>query len=105
MAATGATDIAELTRRYGICAWIVPAVWPETYSFATREALATGLPVIAFDIGAQGEAVRARPMAPVPYDPDADLACGFMGRCPDPRRPGAWEPPRRCALIAGGRGP
>jgi glycosyltransferase involved in cell wall biosynthesis len=46
--------IAELTPRYGIAAWLVPAIWPETYSFAAREALATGLPVIAFDIGAQG---------------------------------------------------
>jgi hypothetical protein len=48
----------------------VPAVWPETYSFSTREALATGLPVIAFDIGAQGEAVgRARMASPCPMTP------------------------------------
>lgn len=36
----------------------MPSIWPETFSFTTREMLATGLPVMAFDLGAQGEAVR-----------------------------------------------
>jgi glycosyltransferase involved in cell wall biosynthesis len=73
----------------------MPSVWPETYSFATREALATGLPVFAFDIGAQGEAVRARPMAPVPYDPDADLALRLMEALPPiPADPAHGNRPR-----------
>jgi GT2 family glycosyltransferase len=85
-------QIAGLTRRYDIAAWIVPAIWPETYSFSTREALATGLPVIAFDIGAQGEAVRAAPNGrTVPHDPDADLAQRLFAALPGPghlARPG-----------------
>ena len=52
-------EIAGLAHRYGIGLWVVPSVWPETFSFVTHEALATGLPVIAFDLGAQAEAVRA----------------------------------------------
>jgi hypothetical protein len=76
-------EIADLARRYGISAWIVPAIWPETYSFSTREALATGLPVIAFDLGAQGEAVRQAVNGhPVPYDPDADLAVRLRAALP-----------------------
>jgi GT2 family glycosyltransferase/glycosyltransferase involved in cell wall biosynthesis len=51
-------ELPELAARYGISAWLVPSVWPETFSFTTHEALATGLPVLAFDLGAQGEAVR-----------------------------------------------
>ena len=51
-------DLPGLVARYGICAWFIPSVWPETFSFATHEALATGLPVAAFDLGAQGAAVR-----------------------------------------------
>jgi glycosyltransferase involved in cell wall biosynthesis len=72
-------DIAGLARRYGITDWLIPSVWPETFSFTTREALATGLPVFAFDLGAQGEAVRASPNGrPLPFrlapDPAATLA-------------------------------
>ncbi len=52
-------DIPGLVARYGITCWLIPSVWPETFSFATREALATGLPVWCFDLGAQAEAVRA----------------------------------------------
>jgi GT2 family glycosyltransferase/glycosyltransferase involved in cell wall biosynthesis len=51
-------EIPDLVRRYGITHWLIPSIWPETFSFATHEALATGLPVLAFDLGAQGEAVR-----------------------------------------------
>jgi len=57
----GAYDVADipaLVARYGITRWLVPSVWPETFSFTTHEALATGLPTFAFDLGAQGDAVR-----------------------------------------------
>ena len=50
-------QIAGLVARYGISCWLIPSVWPETFSFTTHEALATGLPVICFDLGAQAEAV------------------------------------------------
>lgn len=53
------TDISRLARRHDIGAWIIPSVWPETFSFTTREALATGLPVLTFDLGAQAEAAGA----------------------------------------------
>lgn len=52
-------DLPALVRRYGITCWLIPSVWPETFSFTTHEALATGLPVLVFDLGAQGAAVRA----------------------------------------------
>ena len=42
--------------------WVVtPSIWPETFSFATREALATGLPVLTLKLGAQAEAAEAAP--------------------------------------------
>lgn len=50
-------DIPDLIARYGISQWLIPSVWPETFSYATHEALATGLPVWCFDLGAQAEAV------------------------------------------------
>ncbi|WP_397544088.1 glycosyltransferase [Roseovarius salis] len=50
------SDIPALVERYGITCWLIPSIWPETFSFTTRECLATGLPVITFDLGAQGDA-------------------------------------------------
>jgi len=52
-------DLSVLVARYGISRWFIPSIWPETFSFATQEILATGLPVCSFDLGAQGDAVRA----------------------------------------------
>ncbi|NDV51673.1 glycosyltransferase [Salipiger sp. PrR003] len=55
-------DLPGLVARYGISGWLMPSIWPETFSFTTHEMLATGLPVVSFDLGAQGEAV-ARALA------------------------------------------
>jgi GT2 family glycosyltransferase/glycosyltransferase involved in cell wall biosynthesis len=73
------SDIAHLAERYGVTAWLVPSVWPETFSFVTHEALATGLPVYGFDIGAQGEALRRAPNGvAIRFDPDADQATAIL---------------------------
>ncbi|MFB0491363.1 glycosyltransferase involved in cell wall biosynthesis [Methylobacterium sp. OAE515] len=40
---------------------LLPAIWPETYSYALTLALRTGLPVVAFDLGAPGERLSAYP--------------------------------------------
>lgn len=52
-------DLPGLVARYQISAWLIPSIWPETFSFTTHEAVATGLPVFCFDLGAQGDAVSA----------------------------------------------
>ena len=52
------TDIPALVARYGITDWLIPSIWPETFSYTTHEAIATGLPVWGFDLGAQADAIR-----------------------------------------------
>lgn len=52
-------DLPGLVARYSISGWLMPSIWPETFSFTTHEVLATGMPVVSFDLGAQGAAVRA----------------------------------------------
>lgn len=54
-------DLPLLAGQYGVCAWLIPSIWPETFSFTTHEALATGLPVLGLNIGAQGDALNAHP--------------------------------------------
>lgn len=51
-------DVPALAKRYGISCWFIPSIWPETFSYTTHEALATGLPVWSFDLGAQADAIK-----------------------------------------------
>lgn len=51
------SQISDLAELYGVSCWFVPSIWPETYCFAAHECLATGLPVLSFDIGAHAEAI------------------------------------------------
>lgn len=72
-------DIGRLVGHYGITCWLIPSVWPETFSYTTHECLATGLPVYAFDIGAQGGAVARMPNGhPIPFAPDGDLVHNIL---------------------------
>jgi len=72
-------EIPRLAERYGVTDWLIPSVWPETFSFTTHEALATGLPVYAFDIGAQGEAMHlAQNGHPIPFAAGADHAAAIL---------------------------
>lgn len=96
-------DIAQLAQRYGVGAWLVPSIWPETFSFATHEMLATGLPVYGFDIGAQGEALRRAPNGiPIPFDPDGDHAGAIkaMLAARGPWQSQALSAPRRLGEAA-----
>jgi O-antigen biosynthesis protein len=70
-------DIPALVARYGITDWLIPSIWPETFSYTTHEAIATGLPVWCFDLGAQASAVRTSALSggviPIPDGlPDLD---------------------------------
>lgn len=76
-------EIASLAARYGITCWLIPSVWPETFSYTTHESLATGLPVITLDLGAQAEAVRAAmtqgaPGSIVPFGPASEAAPAIL---------------------------
>ncbi len=63
-------DIPALTARYGITHWLIPSIWPETFSYTVHECLATGLPTMAFNLGAQGAAVRrAKNGIALPWEP------------------------------------
>ncbi len=51
-------DLARLLVEAAPHAVLLPAVWPETWSFVLTAALKQGLPVIAFDIGAPAARLR-----------------------------------------------
>ncbi len=64
-------DLARLARSNKVNCWLIPSIWPETFSFTTHEALATGLPVFSFDLGAQAETLKkANNGFVIPQDPE-----------------------------------
>jgi hypothetical protein len=53
-----ADEIATILRTDGIHLGLQPAIWPEAFSYTLSEFVEAGIPVIAGDLGAQGERVR-----------------------------------------------
>lgn len=51
-------DLPALLRQHAIHMALVLSICPETFSYVTHELITLGVPVLAFDIGAQGEAVH-----------------------------------------------
>jgi len=51
-------ELADLCASKGINVFWLPSVWPETFSFVLHEMKAMGLPVLAYDLGAQADTLR-----------------------------------------------
>jgi glycosyltransferase involved in cell wall biosynthesis len=80
---------------------LLPAIWPETYSYALTLALRTGLPVVAFDLGAPGERLRAYPNGHLlPYGLATDpAACNDRLRAIDVTASGRLSGPIQAATY------
>ena len=56
-------DLVDLVEAHGINMLFFPSIWPETFSYVVAEMIALGLPIVAFDLGAQGERLARHPAA------------------------------------------
>jgi glycosyltransferase involved in cell wall biosynthesis len=52
-------DLSLLLNENGVHLALMPSIWPETFSYVTHELIDLGVPVLAFEFGAQAEAVSA----------------------------------------------
>jgi glycosyltransferase involved in cell wall biosynthesis len=52
-------ELPSLLRRHDVGLVIVPSIWPEAHCLVISEAWLAGAAVIAFDLGAQAERIRA----------------------------------------------
>jgi len=50
--------LAEIVEQSGVSVFLVPSIWPETFSYVTEELIQLGVPVAVFDLGAPAERVR-----------------------------------------------
>ena len=51
-------DLADLFNRHKIHMVLMLSIWPETFSYVTHELIKLGIPLLSYDVGAQGDAVR-----------------------------------------------
>lgn len=50
-------NIVDILNNLNINCFLMPSICPETFSYVTHEMIATGLPIISFNLGAQGDFV------------------------------------------------
>jgi glycosyltransferase involved in cell wall biosynthesis len=55
---TGDDEAVRMLRKMRPDVFFMSSVWPETYVFTLSVAMALGLPVVSFDLGAQADRVR-----------------------------------------------
>ena len=58
--------------------FLIPSVWPETFSYTTGEVMSMGYPVIVFDMGAPAERVREYEKGYVVNKVSADSVCEIL---------------------------
>ena len=50
-------NLVEIVEKYDIDIFIMPSIWPETFSYTTQEIILMEKPIICFNLGAQAERV------------------------------------------------
>lgn len=48
-------NLPDILKQYHITVGLIPSVWPETFCYVAQECMQLGLPLVTFDLGAQGE--------------------------------------------------
>ena len=71
-------DLPEIIKNNQIDIIFIPSVWPETFSYTTSEAMAMGLPVACFNLGAPAERVEKYKKGLVIKQIDAQSALNQM---------------------------
>ena len=51
-------SLPGILKRHRVDLVCIPSIWPETFCYTAAEAVACGLPVLCFNLGAQGERIR-----------------------------------------------
>lgn len=51
-------ELPYIIKEHGITEFLIPSIWPETFSYTTDEIMQLGYPLSVFDLGAPAERVR-----------------------------------------------
>ena len=70
-------ELSELLKKNKIDLVCILSLWPETYSYTATEAIASGVPVVSFDLGAIGERISNNNLGfTIPYTKDSSIVLG-----------------------------
>ncbi len=67
-------DIPKLTVQHDIDAFLIPSIWPETFSYTTSEIMSMEMPIAVFNLGAPVERVEGYDKGLILGEPDMDIA-------------------------------
>lgn len=67
-------DIPKLTKENDIDVFLIPSVWPETFSYTTSEIMSMDMPIAVFNLGAPVERVKDYEKGLILGEPDMDTA-------------------------------
>ena len=51
-------DLPKLTFEHDIDIFLIPSIWPETFSYTTQEVIEMDMPIACFDLGAPAERIK-----------------------------------------------
>ena len=71
-------QLPKIVEKRKIDIFLIPSVWPETFSYTTGEVMSMGYPVIVFDMGAPAERVREYEKGYVVNKVSADSVCELL---------------------------
>lgn len=75
-------ELPSLLQRHGIGLVVVPSIWPEAHCLVISEAWLAGVAVVAFDLGAQAERIRAHGGGwVVPLESGAEGLAAIVEQC------------------------
>lgn len=74
-------DLPRLVAGQKVTVGFFPSVLPETFSYVVRELASLGLPVVSFDLGAQGEYVKSLPSGVIAPAVTAEAAFAALKKC------------------------
>ena len=51
-------ELPALIKRYRVDLFLIPSIWPETFSYTSQEVMLMGMPLMVFNLGAPAERVK-----------------------------------------------
>lgn len=73
-------ELPRLIQKYGIDIFLIPSIWPETFSYTTQEIMMMELPLMVFDLGAPAERVAAYDKGYIIHDVSADAVLKTLSK-------------------------
>lgn len=73
-------DLPDLIKSHQIDIFLIPSIWPETFSYTSEEIMKMQLPLMVFDLGAPAERVRCYEKGHIIQEISADAILAYLSQ-------------------------